>query len=84
VRHFASPKFWAAYNALPESVRRTADKNFALLQSDPKHPSLHFKPVGRYWSARVGSDHRAVASRREDDVLWFWIGTHAEYERLLG
>jgi hypothetical protein len=84
VKHHASRKFWVAYDLLPESVQRIADKNFALLQSDPFHPSLHFKRVGRYWSARIGNDYRAAAVRDGDDLVWFWIGTHAEYDRLLG
>lgn len=73
-----------AYDLLPESIQRIANKNFALLRSDPFHPSLHFKRVGRYWSARIGNDYRAVAVRDGDDLVWFWIGTHAEYDRLLG
>jgi hypothetical protein len=54
VRHFASPSFWVAYRNLPESVRTLADKNFALLKSESRHPSLHFKQIGRYHSVRVG------------------------------
>lgn len=61
MRHFASPEFWAAYGRLPEAVRDLADKNFNLLKSDPRHPSLSLKKVGRYWSARVGLRHRALA-----------------------
>jgi hypothetical protein len=54
VKHFASPKFWAAYQALPLPVRKVADANDELLKRDPRHPSLQFKKVGRYWSVRVG------------------------------
>jgi hypothetical protein len=45
VRHFASPKFWIAYEALPLSVRKLADANYGLLKRDPRHPSLQFKKV---------------------------------------
>jgi hypothetical protein len=48
MKHFASPQFWEAYDGLLESVRALADKSFARLKADPQHPSLHFKPVGRY------------------------------------
>ena len=58
MKHFASPEFWAAYRRLPDSVRTLADKNFVLLKSDPQHPSLHFKQIGRYYSARVGLRYR--------------------------
>ncbi len=83
MNHHANPKFWTAYDLLPESVQRSADKSFGLLRTDPMHPSLHFKRVGRYWSARVGLEHRALAIRTGDEMIWFWIGTHADYDKLL-
>ena len=82
--HHASPAFWAAYEALPAEVRDLADKSFALLKDNPQHPSIHFKKVGDYWSARVGRRHRVLATEIPDGLLWFWIGTHAEYNRLIG
>ncbi len=84
MRHFASPAFWDAYARLPDAVRRVANRSFELLKSDPRHPALHFKQVGRYRSARVGLGYRALGVESEDgDIVWFWIGTHAEYDRLL-
>lgn len=53
MKHFASRAFWEAYDKLPEQVRALADKNFALLKDNPRHPSLQLKKVGRFWSARV-------------------------------
>jgi hypothetical protein len=84
VRHFASAAFWRAYLRLPETVRALADKNYALLKQDAKHPSLHFKQVGRYWSVRIGARYRALGVDVDDGVLWFWIGSHADYDRLTG
>ena len=84
MNHFAAPDFWTSYNALPSEVKQLADRAFSLLKSDPRHPSLHFKKAGRFWSARVGLHYRAVAVDVPDGMLWFWIGTHAEYDRLLG
>lgn len=84
MKHFASPKFWAAYEVLPFQVRRLADANYALLKRDPQHPSLQFKKVGRYWSVRVGLRYRALARELEDGYLWFWIGSHADYDRMIG
>ena len=83
MRHLASPKFWAAYRALPQPVRALADKNFALLKADPDHPSLHFKRVGQFFSVRVGLRYRALALPVDEGMLWFWIGTHADYDTLL-
>jgi hypothetical protein len=84
MRHFASPKFWQAYGRLPEQVRALADKNYALLKSDPRHPSLQFKKIGRFWSVRVGLRHRALAVESGDDLVWFWIGSHADYDVMIG
>jgi hypothetical protein len=61
-----------------------ADRAFALLKADPRHPSLRFKKVGRFWSARVGLHYRALAVEAEDGVVWFWIGSHAEYDAIVG
>jgi hypothetical protein len=83
MRHFASPAFWEAYAKLPENVRVLADKNYALLKQNPQHPSLHFKKVNRYWSVRVGLRYRALAIENNDDLVWFWIGSHAHYDTLI-
>ena len=82
--HRAAPDFWACYRALPAAVRTLADKAFALLRTDPRHPSLHFKRVGRFWSARIGLHHRALGVDLPEGVLWFWIGSHAEYDKIVG
>jgi len=84
LRHFASAKFWSLYTALPASVRKVADKNYSLLRIDPHHPSLHFKRIGTLWSVRVGQHHRALGIDVREGVQWFWIGTHADYDRLIG
>ncbi|MBY3089237.1 hypothetical protein HFO72_00050 [Rhizobium laguerreae] len=68
---------------MPEQIRKLADGNFDLLKQDPRHPSLHFKRVGRFWSARVGASWRALAVSDGDDIIWFWIGSHADYDKLL-
>lgn len=84
MRHFASPKFWEAYRQLPEQVRVLADKNYALLKENPQHPSLQLKKVGRFWSVRVGLRHRALAVEIDGDLVWFWIGSHADYDAMIG
>ncbi|HEY2996611.1 MAG TPA: hypothetical protein VGM22_27665 [Methylomirabilota bacterium] len=81
--HHASPEFWAFYRALPAEVQRLADQAFERLKQDPRHPALRFKKTGHVWSARVGSRYRALAVEVDDGLVWFWIGSHAEYDRLL-
>jgi len=83
MKHRANPKFWQFYAALPENIQRLADENYKLLKCDPLHPSLHFKKVDKYWSARVGIHYRAVAIEDGQDIVWFWIGHHSEYDQLV-
>lgn len=84
MNHYGSPDFWSCYRALPAGVQGLADKSFSLLKADSRHPSLHFKKVGRFWSARIGLHYRAVAVEAPDGLLWFWIGTHADYDKIVG
>lgn len=83
VKQLASPSYWKHYKSLPESLRDLADKNFTLLKENPEHPSLHYKKIGRFRSVRVGRSHRALAVETEEGILWFWIGRHDEYDRLI-
>lgn len=84
MKHRASVRFWDAYNRLTPDIQAQADKQFELLKRDPRHPSLHFKKVGKLWSARVNLAVRALAVEDGEDFVWFWIGDHREYERLIG
>jgi len=84
LNHHASPEFWRCYRSLPASIRRVADRNFDVLKGDPRHPSLHLKKVGRFWSVRVGARHRALGVESPDGIVWFWIGSHADYDKLIG
>ena len=79
----ASRAFWESYAKLPASVRVLADKSFELFEQDPRHPSLQFKKVGRYWSARISQGYRAVGIDVDDGILWIWIGSHRDYERFI-
>jgi hypothetical protein len=81
--HFASRKFWRCYEALPPPIRRLADKNHRLMELEPRHPSLRFKRIGRFWSVRIGDDYRTLGVDVEDGILWIWIGPHSEYEKIV-
>jgi hypothetical protein len=85
VKHFATPTFWRSSRKLPQDIRELADRNFALLKTDPSHRSLSFKKVGVLWSVRVGLHYRSLAAEVDSsDLVWFWIGSHAEYDKLVG
>lgn len=73
--------FWTYYQRLPTEIQQPADEKFELLKRDPTHPSLNFKKVGRYWSARISQQYRALALEDEGIFVWVWIGKHDEYIR---
>jgi hypothetical protein len=79
-------RFRRALAALPEHVQDRARQAYQLFRDNPQHPSLRFKQVHTtrpIYSARVGLGYRALAVRDDAVYIWFWIGTHAEYDRLL-
>jgi hypothetical protein len=59
VRHHAAPDFWSCYRRLPGDIQQTANKSFALLKDDPRHPSLQFKKLHSVWSARIGIEPKS-------------------------
>jgi hypothetical protein len=84
MRHVREPGFHNLYDGLPKDIQRLADKNFALLKQDPTHPSLRLKRIyDDVWSARVGRGYRVLATRSENRFQWFWIGSHAAYDRIV-
>lgn len=83
MNHRTVESFWKCFDALPQDIQQLARDNFDLLKANPQHPSLHFKKIDKLWSARVGIHYRALAAHVTDDVVWFWIGTYAEYDAIL-
>jgi hypothetical protein len=53
------------------------------LKTNPQYPSLQFKKVGRFWSVRVGLRYRALAVEADGDLVWFWIGSYADYDAIV-
>jgi len=80
---FTVPSFWDDYEKLPANIKALADKNFDLLKNNPNHPSLRLKKVGRFWSLRIGLNYRASSVEFDDGVLWFWMGRHTTYDKIL-
>jgi len=83
LNHHTSPEFWQAFERLPAEVQTVARNNYEILKANPRHPSLHFKKVGEQWSVRVGLGHRALGIDIDDGILWIWVGTHAEYDKII-
>ena len=79
------PDFRAAFARLPEPARQQARAAYRTFRENPYHNSLHFKSIApSVYSVRIGIQYRALGLRVTDDVItWFWIGTHAGYDRLI-
>lgn len=86
MRSFTTARFWKLYDALPAEIQRRADNAYALWQENPQAHGLFFKRVNKnlpYYSVRIGRGYRAIGIAEDDEILWFWIGAHDEYERIL-
>lgn len=86
MKSITSSKFWKCYEILPEDVQRRVDKAYKLWQINPNAHGLFFKRVGKrhpIYSVRIGREYRSLGLLQGDIILWFWIGDHTEYERLL-
>ncbi len=81
--HRTSVGFWELYKKLPAEAQALANRSFVMIKNNPHHPSLHHKKVGKFWSVRIGLHFRALAVEEGADLIWFWIGTHAEYDQLV-
>ncbi len=86
MKSFTSRRFRRMYASLPEDVQMRAKRAYQLFQRNPRHPGLNFKKVddqNHIYSARVGLGYRAVGQLDGEDIVWFWIGPHSEYDKLL-
>ena len=80
----ANAQYWDCFNALPGDIQRIAREKYRLWEKDCFHPSLHFKPLmDDLWSARINQSYRAVGRRKGELIVWVWVGTHAEYDKLM-
>ena len=76
--------FWTCYHSLPEEIQKLAREKFQVWRKDAFNAAFHFKPLlADVWSVRINQNYRALGRRRGNLIVWFWIGTHAEYDQLL-
>jgi len=83
LKHYTSSSFWSLYGKLPEEIRELADKHYELLKANPRHPSLHLKRIEELWSVRIGQHYRAIGIDAAGGIQWIWIGSHADYDKLI-
>ncbi len=80
------PHFRRDFARLPRDIQQRARNAYRRFQADPTNPGLQFKPLNAslpLWSVRVTDSYRTVGVRINDEIVWFFIGTHAEYDRML-
>jgi hypothetical protein len=86
VNSIIGAKFRKLFDGLPEDIQMLARQAYRLWIDDPWHNSLQYKQVHAskpYYSVRVGSHWRAVGLKSGTEMMWFWIGSHADYDNLL-
>ena len=78
--------FIKCFRKLPVEIQHLARKNYQLWKSNPNHPSLEFKKVHRIksvYSVRIGIGWRVLGNKQKDFILWFWIGLHEDYTKII-
>ena len=88
MKSHTTKEFRTLLASLPPTIQRQARNAYKLFRVDSSHPSLHFKPIhtkakGSFYSVRIGIHYRALALREENELIWFWIGSHADYDTLV-
>jgi len=86
VKSHTTASFRRNFANLPERIKKQARNAYRLFQANPAHPSLRFKlvhPTKPVYSARVGRNYRAVGVLSGGEIVWFWIGSHKEYEQVI-
>jgi plasmid maintenance system killer protein len=81
------PSFWRAYELLDPRIRDAARRSYRLFAENPAYPSLRFKKLGGYdhiWSVRINEQYRAIGERSGETVIWVWIGSHNDFDKLFG
>ena len=86
MKSFTTDRFWEKYYSLPENIQKKADNVFDLWKREPYNSNLRFKKIhqGRdIYSIRIGFDYRVLGLKNQDAIIWFWIGSHSDYEKML-
>jgi len=86
MRSVTTLRFRKAYKDLPENVKIAAKKAYLRWKENPNHPGLQFKQIHKtqaIYSVRISLSYRAIGVKQNNVMVWFWIGSHAEYDQLI-
>jgi len=84
VHSHTTKSYRAALQGLSPEARRQAREADEQFRNDPFSPGLHFEEVNaqkHIWSACITRHIRVLGIRDRDEIAWYWIGTHREYEK---
>jgi hypothetical protein len=87
VKSQTTAQFRQLFAELPEQVQEQTRNAYRQFKKDPSYPSLRFKKVHPQlpiYAARINKSYRAVGQLDGDMVIWFWVGSHTDYDKLLG
>ena len=79
-------RFWKSYDLLPVEIKKKAKKAFQLFQKEPTYPGLHFKRIHSskpVYSIRITKNYRALGAFQNEEIIWFWIGSHSDYDKII-
>lgn len=86
MRSQTTDRFWQAFHLLPIEIQEKAKQTFIRWQNNPHHKSLRFKQIhstNSVFSVRIGINYRALGFQENETIIWFWIGSHSEYDSLI-
>ncbi len=86
MKSVTTEKFRKAFLKLPKNIQERARQSYQLWKLNNNHPGLHFKQINNQqpiYSVRVSLSYRALGIIEEKTIIWFWIGSHEEYNHLI-
>ncbi len=84
MRSVTTLRFRLAYARLPIRIQEATKQAYLQWKQDKAHPRLHFKLIrDNIYSARISIKYRALAVKQDDTYIWFWVGSHADYDQLI-
>lgn len=86
MKSLATSQFWKCYDDLPKDIKKQAKNAYVLFSNDPYYPSLHFKRIHSsrpIFSVRINIDYRTIGILEDNEITWFWIGSHVQYDALI-
>jgi mRNA-degrading endonuclease RelE of RelBE toxin-antitoxin system len=86
MKSVTTPRFKKAFDKLPINIQTRAKNSYLIWKENPQHPSLHYKQIHNsepIYSVRIGLAYRALGRIENETMIWFWIGSHEEFNSMI-